>query len=209
MGPPFFIFCGGAHCCQSVSQRRAPPMEAARPRHVLRTDLGRHFDRRRADPCISFGMCLDVGHFLLSAARGKDPQARPKLADLDPDRWESVRDRYRGDDPCGNPELIQERGLRTRSFSPLRTFDGHFLDLVYDIIQRRGTILVGLVGHGGAHELLWHRDDERDAWLFFDPFSGLWEFDRREGVAPSLAMDLVSLHGDRARLYRTSRLELG
>ncbi len=182
-------------------------MQAVSPKHVLRTERGKafHID---LDPGYSFGMCLDVAKILLQLQSYDRPTWIPSTSDLSPAAWDVVRANYQGDHPAGNKHLIKASGMTVESKTPLTGFGGQFLSLVYSVIEKQGTSVFSLVGYGGSHELVWHRDDENGMWLFFDPYSGLWQFDSMVGVAPNMAAELVSRYDDLGQLYRVSTLKL-
>ncbi|QDV06802.1 hypothetical protein Poly30_23170 [Planctomycetes bacterium Poly30] len=182
-------------------------MQALSPKHVLRTERGKSF-HIDLDAGYSFGMCLDVAKTLLRLQSYGRPTLIPALKDLNPESWEVIRANYEPDHPADNRHLIEASGMKVASQTPLIGFGAHFLNLVYSVIDVPGTSVFSLLGYGGSHELLWHRDDEHGMWLFFDPFSGLWQFDSMAGVAPTLAAELVSRYDDLGQLYRVSTLVL-
>lgn len=160
------------------------------------------------DAGYSFGMCLDVAKILLQLQAYGRPRRIPAPSDLNPESWEVIRANYRADHPAENQNLIMASGLEVHARRPLTGFGGHFLQMVYSVIGVHGTTVFSLLGYGGSHELLWHRDDENGMWLFFDPFSGLWQFDSMAGVAPNLAAELVARYDDLGQIYRACTIAL-
>lgn len=182
-------------------------MQAVSPKHVLRTERGKAF-QIDLDPGYCFGMCLDVAKILLQLQSYDRPTWLPAATDLSPATWDVVRANYDGLDQGGNKRLIKACGLAVEAQTPLKGFEGHFLELVYSVIDTQGTSIFSLVGHGGSHELVWHRDDKNGIWLFFDPYSGMWQFDSMVGIAPNLAAELVSRYDDLGQKFRISTLGL-
>ena len=182
-------------------------MLTASPTNVLSTDTTA-IHQMELDAGYSFGMCLDMAKVLLELQRYQKPQQLPKFTDLSPAGWSVVRAHYQPGDAHGNRPLIKACGMGVTSSLPLTGFGAQFLQLAYNLIDRTGTSSLGLVGYDGSHELLWHRDDENEMWLFFDPFSGLWQFDSLVGVAPCLATELQARYDALGQLYRVSTLKL-
>ncbi len=177
------------------------------PNRVLSTDRSA-IHQLELDAGHCFGMCLDMAKVLLQLNHYGKPNQLPKFTDLSPAGWEVVRAHYQPGDAHGNRSLIKACGMAVSASLPLTGFGAQFLQLAYNLIDRVGTSVLGLVGYDGSHEVLWHRDDENGMWLFFDPFSGLWQFDSMVGVAPRLASELQARYDALGQLYRVSTLRL-
>jgi hypothetical protein len=179
----------------------------ASPTQVLSTDT-QAIQKLELDAGYCFGMCLDMAKVLLQLQHYGKPQQLPEFTDLSPAGWEVVRAHYQPGDAHGNRSLIKACGMRVSESLPLTGFGSHFLQLCYSLIDRKGTSVLGLVGYDGSHEMVWHRDDENGVWFFFDPYSGLWQFESMVGVAPCLAAELQARYEALGQLYRVSTLHL-
>lgn len=182
-------------------------MQTLSPTLVLSTDRPA-ISQVELDAGYSFGMCLDMAKVLLQLQRYGKPCQLPEFKDMSPACWSVVRAHYQSEDAGGNRPLVKACGMKVTSGLPLTGFGAQFLQLAYSVVDRVGTSVIGLVGYDGSHELLWHRDDENEMWFFFDPFSGLWQFESLVGVAPCLAAELEARYESLGQLYRLSTLEL-
>jgi hypothetical protein len=175
--------------------------------NILPTDNGSVFNiLLTAGYC--FAMCVDMSKHLLTFQKQNKPKRLPTQDDLYATsfKWPIVQSAYEKS-VKDDREIIEGQGLRIQSSIPTTPI-ANFGALANAITSITGTTVFGIMGTGGGHELMWHRDDANSIWLYLDPNDGLYQFNTLAQAAAYISNDLQSNYSTLNQSYDAFTLQL-
>ncbi len=175
---------------------------------IFSTDNGKKFNLT-LDAGYCMAMCLDLAKVILTrVARGRRADG-VSAGELEPGKWAIVQSAYLINSDMDRNKLISSQGLAVSAVIPeTAVHGGDFGPPALAVTGLTGTSVFSIFGSGGAHALLWHRDDAGQQFLYLDPNEGLWRFTTVAEAQQHIEADLAAHYGDLDDSYRASTVEL-
>ena len=174
---------------------------------ILDTDNGELFNIT-LDPGYCFAMCVDMAKSLLNFQKIGRPKRFPGADELNSGKWSIMQSAYEINSQVNDRTLIEAQGLEVRSTIAGTNFGGNFATVANAITAIQGTTVFGIMGPGGGHELMWHRDDANGVWLYLDPNEGLIRFDSVAEASAHIENDLSGSYDTLNETYDAFTVEL-